>query len=273
VSRLWPERLSVGLAPDAVEYALTSRRGRRVVVSKEGVVPVADHRAERWRGALLTLAEIVKANAIKNANCAVLLSGHFVRCEVLAWSDNLKSAKEYEALAHAKFRAVHGAAADAWDIRLGALAFRQPVLAFAVDKVLIREIDALLSGAGLVLSSVQPHFCAVFDHHRGKIKSGVAWFGLLEPGRLWLGCLVNGIWRHASCRVIGNDPSREMLSVFAQERALFPEDVGAGMGNVHAVVTGFSREVVHALRAAGVSILSSTFPQRFEFRVGNREVA
>jgi hypothetical protein len=60
---LWPERLSVGLAPDAVEYALTLRRGRRVVVSKEGVVPVADHRAERWRGALLTLAEIVKANA------------------------------------------------------------------------------------------------------------------------------------------------------------------------------------------------------------------
>jgi len=264
VSLLSPSRLCVGLAPDAVEFTLTGRSA----LPKLETVMVAAAGPERWRGALLALGGILRQISAQKlrTSCSVVLSGHFVRTELLPWNEHIRGIREYRALARARFRAIHGAAAEAWDIRLGILRYGEPVLACAVDSALLTELDALVSECGLRLTSVQPHFAEAFDRHRRLCSGASWWFALIEPGRLWMGQSVKGAWRHVGTRVLGADPVAEILDAMVQESALTAAESPLPMP-VHVVVTGMERDQIRVLRESGIRVIAAVAARRFELGV------
>jgi len=256
----------IGLAPDAVEYARFPR-GRRERATDQGILSIDSRGPEPWRAAVSVLADALPKIAAHKPSCKIMLSDHFVRCQVLAWNENIRGTQEYEALARAQFRAVHGVAADGWDIRLARAQYGAPLLACAVDAALLGELDALAAGVGVRLSSVQPHFAVAFDRWRPKSKASIWWFALIEPGRLWLGRAVNGAWMSVSSRLLGRDPVGETLAALEQEMLIAPVVAGP-QELVHAVATGLRRGEVHALRDAGVEIVGSITGRRFDLGCG-----
>lgn len=267
MSPLWREQLLIGLAPDAVEYAFSAPRARSPRTMDRGVAHAGAHGPEPWRGAVTALAGVLPAMAARKPTCEVVLSSHFVRCQLLAWNDNINGLKEYAALARARFLAVHGTVAEGWDIRLGRAQFGAPVLACAVDTALLGQIDVLMVGAGARVSSVQPYFSAAFDRWRSACKGPAWWFVVIEPGRLWLGRVADGAWQSVSSRVLGVNPVGETLAALDQEITL-SSAAAKTAEPVHVVAAGLGRDEIRTLREAGLKILGSASGRRFDLGDG-----
>lgn len=263
MSPLSREQLLIGLAPDAVEYAFATPLGRRSRPAERGVAHVDSHGPEAWRGAVAALAGLLPGMAARKPACEVVLSSHFVRCQLLAWNDNINGLKEYAALARAQFRSVYGAAAEAWDIRLARAQFGSPILACAVDTALLGELDRLAVGAGTRMVSVQPYFASVFDRWRSACKGPAWWFVVIEPGRLWLGRTAGGKWESVGSRVLGSSPVGETLAALDQEITMSPA-LTKSREPVHVVAAGLDRDDVRALREAGLIVLGSVTGRRFD---------
>lgn len=275
MSLSWRKQLLAVLSPEAVDYAVSPRPGRRKTLALQGRVasPDSGQAAARWRGAVVALAEVLGNTKARNADCNIVLSNHFVRSQILAWNDAFKNTRQFEALARARFRALHGAVADSWDVRLGQLQYGMPTIACAVDAALISELEALVTKDGNRLASVQPYFSTTFDRYRSPVRAAVWWFVCLEPGRLWLGRLANGVWSGISSRVIGKRPVEETLQALAQEMAAAVADRAGRAEPVHAAVTGLQRAEVQALKDAGLSVRElriGDFLSVNNFGVGNR---
>ncbi len=263
MSPLLREKLLIALAPDAVEYTFLSARSRNATSAERGVSQVGVQGAEPWRGAVTTLAGVLSGMAARKPACSVVLSSHFVRCQLLSWNDNIHGLREYAALARAQFGAVHGAAAEDWDIRLARAQFGAPLLACAVDKALLVELDRLAADAGGRISSVQPYFSAAFDRWRSACKGPAWWFVVIEPGRLWLGRAAGGAWESVSSRVLGRNPVGEMLTALDQEITISPAATNV-REPIHVVATGLGREDILVLRESGLSVLELPAGRRFD---------
>lgn len=264
MSLSWRKRLRIGLAPDAVEYALDSPGRSRQPVTDQVRIVDGSGGPERWRGAMAALADTLGRIAVRKADCHVVLSNHFLRCQLLPWNDGFKGRREYAALAQAKFRAIHGVVAESWDVRLGRLRYGAPVLACAVDTALIGELEAVILRSGNRPASIQPHFSATFDRHHAQCKDDAWWFASVEPGRLWLGRVAGGAWQSISSRVLGSNPVDETLQALAQEMATSDVAAEGKREPVHAIVTGLQREQMKALREAGLRILGFAAGRHFD---------
>lgn len=262
MSLSWRERLHVGLGPDAVDFARYSRGARSRLIER-GALEVSQDGAEPWRGALSAFAHALPRIAVRKPSCSVVLSNHFTRSQLLPWHGNLRSPRDYEALARAHFRAVYGVAADQWEIRLPRAEYGAPVLACAVDAALLRELDTLATGAGLQLREVRPHFAVAFNRWRHACTGPACWFALVEAGRLWLGALADGAWTGVSARILGADAAGGILAAVEQEKTVAAA-TAAREAPVHVVTSGLDREGVRALREAGFRILASLSASRLD---------
>lgn len=267
MSPLWREQLLIGLAPDAVEYAFNVPRGRRPRTVNQGVAYAGAPGPEPWRGAVTALAGVLPAMAARKPTCDVLLSSHFVRYQLLPWNDNINGLNEYASLARAQFIAVHGPVAEGWDIRLGRAQFGSPVLACAVDMALLNQIDGIMEAAGAQVSTIQPYFSAAFDRWRSACKSPAWWFVAIEPGRLSIGRVAEGVWQSVSSRLLGANPVDETLAALDQEITL-SSAAPKKAEPVHAVAAGLRRDEILALRDAGFKMLGSVSARHFDLNDG-----
>jgi hypothetical protein len=166
---LFPARLTIRLAP------------AEVVVGAKTIACDPAFGAEPWHGALEALRGI---SFERRALVTVVLSSHFVRYALVAWSDALGTPQEEENYLRHHFAKVHGERAKPWLLRASEGPRGTPRLASAVDAKLIDEIKRCFPKGGKAkLVSVQPALMHVFNSSRKALPAAGAWLVIAEPER------------------------------------------------------------------------------------------
>jgi len=179
VSRLFPERLLVRLAPADVT----------VGAKRYGCDPAFG--SQPWHGAL----EALKGIAWPRSRVTVVLSNHFVRYALVPWSAALASAQEEQAYLRHHFAKIHGERAKSWLLRASEGAPRAPRLASAVDGELVAAIKAAFAKGRAKLVSVQPSLMHVFNGARATLPDAGAWLVIAEAERACVALHAHGGFR------------------------------------------------------------------------------
>ena len=205
MSPLSTEHLAVFLAPS--EVLAVRRRGipRRIVETKSCPVPAREGTdGGDWSGAVAALSEVLREGACRRLE--VMLSGHFMRYQLLPWRDDLQDPEEELAAARLGFADVFGDVAATWSIRLSHDAPGIPRLAAAVDAGLVEAISDAAQAAGALLDSLQPSLVAVANCWRRHFdRKCSAWLVVHEENRLSLALLEHGRWQWLRSLRVGAD--------------------------------------------------------------------
>ena len=187
--------LRVGLSQHGLTIARSARLGLGAVPPAERLDCSGAARAgEPWRAAVERLAEWLAAQKGQRFKVCVVLSGRFVRWQLLPWRAELSGRSERRAFAALRFREVFGKTAEAWNIRPASLAPGYTAPAGAVDDALVAALHAACQEHGSQLQQLTPYFSAAFDTWRSAIRGSTAWFATLESDTLTVGLLANGQW-------------------------------------------------------------------------------
>ena len=125
MSLLWRNKqLRIGLAPD------------RIYITGAKSVDLAANDGS-WNAPVEALAA---ALAGRKGEAAVVLADQFVRYALLPYSETLKTAEQWQALATHRFNTLHGPRAAEWQINVTETAPMGPRLACAVDRALITSL-------------------------------------------------------------------------------------------------------------------------------------
>lgn len=180
MSRLFPERVSVELAPAGISV------GERRIACDPA------YGKEPWQGAIAALRAVEWKQHCK---VTVILSSHFVRYALVPWSAALAGEREEEAYVRHHFAKVHGERARAWALRWseGGGSAR---LASAIDRDLLDQIKQSFKKSGKArLISLQPSFMAAANRWARAIPRTGAWLVLAEPERACVALHSGGHWR------------------------------------------------------------------------------
>jgi len=147
-----------------------------------------------WQPAVAALAQWLATKAGKKPALRVVLSGRFVRWQLLSWRSEISRPEELAAYAALRFRETFGPVADEWQVMFSPQPPGKAVLACAVDSALLEALRTTCKDAGASLTTVSPYFAGAFDHWRHVVGNKTAWFGLIEPDCVSLGLLRDGDW-------------------------------------------------------------------------------
>lgn len=181
MSRLFPERVVIGLAPAEIS----------VGAKKLACDPA--YGSEPWHGALEALKTV---GFERKSRVTLILSNHLVRYALIPWSDALGTPAEEEAYVRHHFAKVHGERAKEWALRSSESPGGAPRLASAIDRKLLEAIQACFPKSGRArLMSVQPQLMSTFNQWRGAIPAAGAWLVIAEPERACVALHAAGSWR------------------------------------------------------------------------------
>ncbi|MFH1870754.1 MAG: hypothetical protein ABIK82_10245 [Pseudomonadota bacterium] len=200
--RLLPERIEVLLAPGALRLRRDGGAETRAVV--------ADSEAAAWRAPLAALDHALQTRPPRAASGAahvpaalaailaprldIVLSEHFTRWQLLPWQPGADTAAEQEAVARHGFRETYGELARHWQVRCASEPPGVPTPACAIDDTLPAALRQVAESHGCRLGSLRPLFAAAAERWQRKLPRGIAWFAVLEAGRLNLGLLRERRW-------------------------------------------------------------------------------
>ncbi len=259
MSRWWPERLRIGLAPGRVDVARLGWGPRPKVLRQLGVDCAAMADAAPWQAALDALEPLLAQLGARGASVTVVLSNHWVRYLVLPWQSELTSAAEVEQLARLRFAQVFGTAAQGWTVRSCDAGYGVALVACGVDTALLDALRERLAARGLRLASVQPLLMAALNEVRREIDAetvgGDTALAVIEPGRVCLSLLQEGRWLDISTRRADADAAE----VIEQELA------------THATQEAPPRLCVVQVGACADSLLQGARPLRVLGRARARE--
>jgi len=162
VLRLSPDRLGIALAPDNIAWVVM-RRGLRNRLHAKGIAKFALQDGPVWQQAVQIMQSELSQLPVTKGIVTVVLSNAFVRYLVVNGGGVMAAADERLALAKHDFLKVYGAAAQSWEIRIGAADADGKFLASAVDAELIEQLRRVFSATGFKLDSIQPYFALAFD--------------------------------------------------------------------------------------------------------------
>jgi hypothetical protein len=190
---LFPDRVLIGLAPEAVSLLRVSGAARPRVSDKRTIDCDPAAGAEPWEGAVAALARVAEEFAKASARVTVVLSNHFARYVLVPWSEGLKKADEEAAFARYCFAKIHGERSKDWELRLSPAQPGAARIASAVDAPLVRAVQAALPGAAKLVS-LQPYLMSAFNRWRKQLAGARAWLLLVEPQRTCIVRLEGGRW-------------------------------------------------------------------------------
>jgi len=167
---------------------------KTVCDSIDCMADAAGSHSEVWRPAVTALSQWLTGKGIKNPKLNVMLSGRFVRWQLLPWQAGVSQPKELAAYASLRFHDTFGKAADDWQVMYSPQPPGLTVAACAVDAALIEALRSSCEVVGANLTTVSPYFAFEFDRRRDRFNKKAAWFGLIESDCLSLGLLQGGQW-------------------------------------------------------------------------------
>jgi hypothetical protein len=212
----------VGLSQQAITVARLPRLGLGTVSSAGAVehlacqAQAAAESAESWRAAVDCLAQWLSEQKGQALQMQVVLSGRFVRWQLLPWRIELSGRAELTAYAALRFRETYGKAVQGWSILPAALAPGHTAPAAAVDRGLVDALNALCKTHGAQLQALTPYFSSAFDTWHGGIKGQAAWFGTVESDMLTLGLLQGGQWTALQTQRLSGDWRAPLNALMAQ---------------------------------------------------------
>lgn len=187
----------VALQPEALTV-VRRRRALRVAApahAEQLSSPQAAPGQAPWQPVVQALDAWLAAQPRPPRALHAVLSGHFVRWQLLPWSDALARPDELATYAALRLREIYGAVAEQWQVAYAAPAPGQAVAVCGVDQALLAQLQALCAARGTRLQSLRPYAAAAFGHWRRALGRQATYFGVLEPGLLLLGLQQGGRWR------------------------------------------------------------------------------
>ena len=194
---MWSPRsptLHIGLSAQRLTVAKTAGLwpGKLAVCDLIHCAEAAE--AEPWRPAVTALARLLAEPGYRKPRLHIVLSGRFVRWQLLPWRPELTQPKEVSAYASMRFRETFGKAADDWQVLHSVQPPGKTVPACAVDAALMEALRNTCEAAGARLAGVTPYFACAFDRWRTALKGKTLWFGLIESDCMSLGLLQGDNW-------------------------------------------------------------------------------
>jgi len=238
VSPWWRERVHASVGPLRVEL-VRARGAASARASARTLVPEGD--LQDWHPALAELeAMLAGMSGMRGGELRVQLSNQFVRYAVLPWSDALRSEGEVLAYARHRLRETYGDLAQDWTIALAAGWPGRPRVVAAIEPALVTALGAAARRAGLRLAAVEPHFTALADRCRRRMRAKQFWLAASESGRVVLARASRGEWVSLATARAGGDPARALMAMLAREGLVAPAEPApkqlytAGMAPAHA---------------------------------------
>ena len=217
---MWSPSMSVirvGLSQQAISIGKVSLMGLGHVDAVEHLPCNAGATgAEPWRASVERLAQWLAAQKGKRHAVQVVLSGRFVRWQLLPWRVELSGPTELAAYAALRFRETYGKTAQGWSILPAAMAPGYTAPAAAVDSALLEALAVTCERHGARLQQVSAYFSSAFDAWRGALKGNGAWFGTVESDTLTLGLLQGGQWTALQSQRISGDWRTPLPALMAQ---------------------------------------------------------
>lgn len=208
--------LHIGLSAHHLMVAKTGGLwpGRHATCDRIDCAPVADD--ELWRPAVTALAQRLAEHVGKKPTLHIVLSGRFVRWQLLPWRPELTRAHEVSTYAALRFRETFGKVAEGWQVLHASQALGKTVPACAVDAALIAALRSTCEAAGARLAAVTPYYASVFDRWRNALGKKTVWFGLIEPDCISLGLLQAGSWMGLHTQRLDGDWREVLPGMLAQ---------------------------------------------------------
>lgn len=147
-----------------------------------------------WRPAISALAEVLSAPGGNRSKVNIVLSGRFVRWQLLPSRPELTRSSEINAYSALRFAEIFGKVAAEWNVLSSIQPPGHAMPACAIDRALLEAITQTCHDAGASLVSVTPYFSSAFDHWRKVVSDRSGWFGVIESDCLTLGLVHEGHW-------------------------------------------------------------------------------
>lgn len=223
MSRLFRDRILIGLAPTELSLVRLSGARRRVAAAQ-----IIDcdpgFGTEAWHGALAALAPAAAGLAAEPADVTVVVSNHFVRYALVPWSDALDGTEEELAFARHTFAGIHGERVKSWEVRVSAEAAGEARLASAIDRGLVEALRGCFPASGRArLVSAQPHLMSAFNLWRRRLRT--AWLLIIEAQRACIALRSGGRWAAVRTARGGFDDTAAWVELLERERYRIGGDV------------------------------------------------
>lgn len=197
MSRLWRERILVGLSPERLSALSLGGRLRPRLLDRHAVLLHGQEAAE-WEQGVHALEALLAEPAWQGADIGVVLSGHYVRHAIVPAGAGL-SASARQTLAEVVFRDTFGDLARDWELRVSPAGGGLRSLACGVPRSLLAALRTACGGHGR-LFSIRPALMPVFNRVRREIGDSVGCLALVEPGRITLAFVEHGQWKYVDSR-------------------------------------------------------------------------
>jgi hypothetical protein len=209
VSPLWRDEIGIYLAPHKLALTRQARGLRPKSVGEDGWVNdfVDD---TQWAAALGALDALLARSEWQGAAVRVVIADHWVRYAMVPYSAALNG--DAERMTHARhvLTGIYGEVASQWTLTLGDSRPGMAQVACAMPTALLEDLQSLLLRHKLPLKSLQPQLVSAYNHWRGELPDGGAWFVSIEQGTLAAARLVPAGWDRVHSVRIGVDWAVEL---------------------------------------------------------------
>jgi hypothetical protein len=224
VSLLWRDQVRVGVAPNRLILAGYQRGVNPRLVRRDVIEVQPADTGSAWQAAIDVLPEALAPSRAAKPEVSIILSNCFVRYALVPWNPTLRTEAEWLALARHRLSAVHGAAAEQWELRVTDTVRMGSLIACGVEGALLDAIQAKVAESRATLSSVQPYLIAAFNRIRTKIGQESCWLVIEEPGCLMLARIRGGHWLSIRCRHVEENWRASFAEILERESALLALD-------------------------------------------------
>jgi len=224
VSLLWRDQIRIGVAPNRLILA-GYRRGVNPRLVRRDIIEVQPvDGTPGWQAAIDALPQALAPSRAAKPEVSIILSNCFVRYALVPWNPTLRTEAEWLALARHRLAAVHGPAAEHWELRVTDTIRMGSLIACGVEGVLLDALQAKVAEGRATLNSVQPYLIAAFNRIRTKIGQESCWLVIEEPGCLMLALIRAGQWLSMRCRYVDLNWRASFAEILERESALLALD-------------------------------------------------
>jgi hypothetical protein len=163
-----------------------------------------------WQAALNALDALLAKSEWQQAIARVVISDHWVRYACVPYSAALSNAAERMTHARHVLTGIYGEVVSQWAVTLSDSRPGLPQVACAMPAHLVEELQTILMRHRIPLKSLQPQLVCAYNHWRGQLPDGGAWFVSIEQGSLAAARLAPGGWDRVHSVRIGADWAVEL---------------------------------------------------------------
>ena len=190
-------------------------------VTFSGSIDAIKTEASGWQQAIAQLEKILIAMQIKpSTRLNITLASEFVRYLSLPPLQIRMNAAEKLAYVTAAFQDVYGEVVNDWEIKCHDAPANETILAAAIDKKLLAELNQITLKHQLILNSVQPYLIRAFNTLASQIGHASGYLVIVESKRLLLVNLRDGKYQSLRTYVVGDNWQSELKNIMLRE-ALF----------------------------------------------------